>query len=71
MAKAVEFKMPDWGWPALFVVAVVALVAWEKHRNPRCKHCGVALQVIEAGSKYLCPQCGTVATLAELVFGLA
>ena len=67
MAKS---GMPDWGWAALIVLAV-AWIAREKLRNPRCKECDVALQVIAAGSKYLCPQCGAVATGAEVLFGLA
>ena len=67
MAKS---GMPDWGWAALIVLAV-AWIAREKLRNPRCKECDVALEVIAAGSKYLCPQCRAVATGAEVLFGLA
>lgn len=67
MAKS---GMPDWGWAALIVLAV-AWIAREKLRNPRCKDCDVALQVIAAGSKYLCPQCGAVATGTDVLFGVA
>jgi len=52
-------------------VAAVAWIAREKLRNPRCKKCDVALHVIATGSKYLCPQCGAVATGAQILFRLA
>ncbi len=70
MAKSGFGGVPGWVWGAA-IVAGVAWIAREKLRNPRCKECDVALRVIEAGSKYLCPQCGAVATGAEVLFGVA
>ena len=70
MAKSGFGGVPGWAWAAA-IVAAVAWIAREKLRNPRCKKCDVALQVIAAGSKYLCPQCGVVATGAEVLFGVA
>jgi hypothetical protein len=70
MAKKPALGIPGWAW-AIGIVAGVAWIAREKLRNPRCKECDVALRVLEAGSKYLCPQCGAVMTGAEVLFGLA
>ncbi len=70
MAKSGALGVPGWVWGAA-IVAAVAWISYEQLKDPRCKKCGVALQVIAAGSKYLCPQCGAVATAAEIVFGLA
>jgi ribosomal protein L37AE/L43A len=70
MSKTGAFGIPGWAW-GVGIVAAVWWIASEKLRNPRCKDCDVALQVIAAGSKYLCPQCGAVATGAEVLFGLA
>ena len=70
MAKSGFGGVAGWAWAAA-IVAGIAWIAREKLRNPRCRECDVALQVIAAGSKYLCPQCGAVATGAEVLFGLA
>ena len=70
MAKSGAFGIPGWAW-GVAIVAGVAWIAREKLRNPRCKKCDVALHVIATGSKYLCPQCGAVATGAQILFRLA
>jgi len=69
MAKRPAGGLP-WGW-IVGLGVVVGLIAREKLRSPRCKECDVALRALEAGSGYLCPNCGKIVTAWEVVFGIA
>ena len=70
MAKRAALGVPGWVWGA-GIVALLALIANEKLKNPRCKKCDDALKLINATAGYACPTCGTVATVTEVLLGLA